>query len=336
MAEGYLKFSCHTLVAIVLDRFNGYVAISSLPYGEALAWFNWLYRNKQFYDWKHFTDKLACHYRQQIVTELELPSVTDLLLQMDANFTHMRHHFDNIQNTLSACSQKFSNTQARPDLAASLVDKCDVEEVTEQEIISALNKVNLNTTEHSEVPYKMLEPHVEKSKVFLKLLNSSGSSSTSIPFPSSVISFGCVETLGPMLDSKNDLDDPRNYASKVFVKMPDKNIDMEVKHPVIYYSGNPASYMFDEMFQTSSAVKEGEYSDLIMFDNSHLALPCFLSAGSHAHLIERSIFDYYRKFDYTKLLLWLYRFPPDQFGFSFPFDPGSSLLTIFLGAASYD
>ncbi|KAH0678978.1 hypothetical protein KY284_020063 [Solanum tuberosum] len=117
---------------------------------------------------------------------------------MDVNFTHMRHHLDNIQNTLSACSQKFSNTQARPDLAASLVDKCDVEEVAEHEIIFALNKVNLNTTEHSEVPYKMLEPHVEKSKVLPKLLNSRGSSSTSIPFPSSVISFGCVETLGPI------------------------------------------------------------------------------------------------------------------------------------------
>ncbi|KAH0678977.1 hypothetical protein KY284_020062 [Solanum tuberosum] len=90
------------------------------------------------------------------------------------------------------------------------------------------------------------------------------------------------------------------------------------------------------MFQTTSAVKEGEYSDLIMFDNSHLALHCFLSAGSHAHLIGRSIFDYYMEFDYTKLLLWLYQFPPDQFGFSFPFDPGSSLLSIFLGAASYD
>jgi len=109
-----------------------------------------------------------------------------------------------------------------------------------------------------------------------------------------------------MLDSKNDLDDPRNYASKVFVKMPDKNIDMEVEYPMIYYSGNHASYMFDEMFQTTSAVKEGEYSDLIMFDNNCLALPCLLSAGSHAHLIGRSIFDYHREFDYTKLLLWLY------------------------------
>ncbi|KAG5604391.1 hypothetical protein H5410_025883 [Solanum commersonii] len=70
MTEGYLKFSCHTPTAIVLDK-----------------------------------------------PELDLPSITALLLQMDANLTHMRHHLDNNENTLSACSQKFSDIQAHPDLS---------------------------------------------------------------------------------------------------------------------------------------------------------------------------------------------------------------------------
>ncbi|KAH0686222.1 hypothetical protein KY289_016990 [Solanum tuberosum] len=132
MADGYLNFSCQTPTAIVLERFNGvsdptvwvyqaecyfnFYGLSkdmwlSLPYlyfdGEALAWFNWLYRNKKFYDWKHFTDKLFYHYRRPTVTEFGLPPVTDLLLQMDAHLSRMHRHLDNIQNSLSACSQKF-------------------------------------------------------------------------------------------------------------------------------------------------------------------------------------------------------------------------------------
>ncbi|KAH0675083.1 hypothetical protein KY290_024115 [Solanum tuberosum] len=221
----------------------------SLPYlyfdGEALAWFNWLYRNKQFYDWKHFTAKLACHYRRQIVTELGLPPVADLLLQIDANFSRMSRHLDNIQNTLSACYQKFSDAQARPDFTASLAGKCVIEEVVQQEIGYGLNEDNLNTPENSEVSHPMLELHVANSKVLPELLNSRSSSSTSIPFPYMAISFGCTETLDPMLDSKYDLKyDPNSYACKMFAEMPDKKIDMEVKHPMINDSANPASHTF--------------------------------------------------------------------------------------------
>ncbi|KAH0694276.1 hypothetical protein KY285_021373 [Solanum tuberosum] len=81
----------------------------------------------------------------------------------------------------------------------------------------------------------------------------------------------------------------------MFDKMPEKKIDMEVEHPVINDSANLASHMFDEIFQTVSTFK-GEYGDLLM------------------------------EFDHANLPLSLYRFPPDQFECSFPFDPGSSLL----------
>ncbi|KAH0761439.1 hypothetical protein KY290_017512 [Solanum tuberosum] len=181
----------------------------------------------------------------------------------------------------------------------------------------------------------MLELHVANSKVLPELLNSRSSSSTSISFPSLAISFGCIATLGPMLDSKYDLkNDPSSYACKVFAEMPDKKIDMEVEHPVINDSANSASHMFDEIFQTISAFK-GEYGDLIMFDNSCLALPCLPSIFSCTQLMGRSIFYYFREFGHANLPLSLYRFPADQFGFSFPFDPGSSLLPVFLGVANY-
>ncbi|XP_060181667.1 uncharacterized protein LOC132611265 [Lycium barbarum] len=47
------------------------------------------------------------------------------------------------------------------------------------------------------------------------------------------------------------------------------------------------------------------------------------------------IFAYLSDFNHAKLPLSLYRFPPDQFGLDFPFDPSSSLLTTFLDAARY-
>ncbi|OIT03856.1 hypothetical protein A4A49_04833 [Nicotiana attenuata] len=42
-----------------------------LPYfyleGDALAWFDWLFRNKQFYDWNHYKEKLFLRLRKQPV-----------------------------------------------------------------------------------------------------------------------------------------------------------------------------------------------------------------------------------------------------------------------------
>ncbi|KAH0650869.1 hypothetical protein KY289_031108 [Solanum tuberosum] len=115
----------------------------------------------------------------------------------------------------------------------------------------------------------------------------------------------------------------------MFDKMPEKKIDMEVEHPVINDLANLASHMFDEIFQTVSTFK-GEYGDLLMFDDNFLSLPCWTSVFSRTQLRGRSIFDYFREFDHANLPLSLYRFPPDQFEFSFPFDPGSSLLPVFL------
>ncbi|KAH0705496.1 hypothetical protein KY290_010188 [Solanum tuberosum] len=254
MADGNLNVSFQPPTAIVLDRFSGvfdptvwvyqaecylnfhefskdmWLSLPCLYFdGEALGWFNWLYRNKQFHDWKHFTDKLFYHYRRQTVTKFGLPSVSDLLLQIDVNLSRMHRHLDNIHNTLSACSQKFYDAPAQSYLTASLADKCDIEEVVEQEFVSSLDKDNSNPTENSEVTHT-------------------------------------IETLGPMLESKNDLkDDPINYACKMFAEMPNKKIAMKVEHTVINDSENLASHMFDEMFQTISAVK-GEDNDLIMFN----------------------------------------------------------------------
>ncbi|KAH0721583.1 hypothetical protein KY285_005206 [Solanum tuberosum] len=46
-------------------------------------------------------------------------------------------------------------------------------------------------------------------------------------------------------------------------------------------------------------------------------------------------FAYLSELDPSKLSLSLYRFPPAQFKLEFPFDPGSGMLTTFLGSANY-
>ncbi|OIT29252.1 hypothetical protein A4A49_16113 [Nicotiana attenuata] len=58
-AERYFEFYS------IADEFKLSLASCYLD-GEALAWFQWLYRNKQFVDWKHFTEKLKLHYRKWI------------------------------------------------------------------------------------------------------------------------------------------------------------------------------------------------------------------------------------------------------------------------------
>jgi len=190
----------------------------------------------------------------------------------------------------------------------------------------------------SRVYARGVTPHVANSMVLPERLNSWGSSSTSIHFPSRVISFGFIETLGPMLDSKNDLkDDPINYACKMFVETPNKKIDMKVELPVINDSENPASHMFEEMFQTVSVVK-GEYNDLLMF-NMQLGLGIarfsekmfgMLLTCTYVQLINRNITDHFSILGRASLILTLHLFKPDQGGLAFPFDPGSRLLAMFL------
>lgn len=58
-AERYFEFYS------IADNIKLSLASSYLD-GEALAWFQWLYRNKKFVDRKHFTEKLKLHYHKWI------------------------------------------------------------------------------------------------------------------------------------------------------------------------------------------------------------------------------------------------------------------------------
>ncbi|KAJ8541271.1 hypothetical protein K7X08_002087 [Anisodus acutangulus] len=79
---------------------------------------------------------------------------------MDENLSRMRRRLDNMQNSLSVWFQKLADDQARPDVIASLADKCETEEVAEPEISSALDDDNSNSEVHPE----MLEPPTDVEK----------------------------------------------------------------------------------------------------------------------------------------------------------------------------
>lgn len=139
------------------------------------------------------------------------------------------------------------------------------------------------------------------------------------------------EVLIEMVEIKNgEEENSQSYAFKVFVEMPNRKVDMKVEDSVQNDSVKLETQVCDKMFQTVSAVR-CYYGDIVMLDNP-LALAYMLSACGHDQLIGRGTFDYLSELKHAKLILFLHRFPLDQFGLHFPFDPGSSFLIAYLGA----
>ncbi|KAK4720956.1 hypothetical protein R3W88_011189 [Solanum pinnatisectum] len=67
--------------------------------GEALTWFNWLFRNKLFFNWKHFKDRFAQRFRQQTNREV-LGRLTNSLQSStsayDSGSSQTYHVFDKL------------------------------------------------------------------------------------------------------------------------------------------------------------------------------------------------------------------------------------------------
>jgi len=62
--------------------------------GEALDWFRWMYRNKQFWDWKHFKEKLSLCFRARTtpespVAQSQITTILTLLQKVQDNFSVM-------------------------------------------------------------------------------------------------------------------------------------------------------------------------------------------------------------------------------------------------------
>ncbi|OIT38971.1 hypothetical protein A4A49_04144 [Nicotiana attenuata] len=94
-----------------------------LPYfyleGEALAWFDWLHRNKQFYEWNHFKEKLFLRFRKwtfadsnRSVVDSSLAYPHDVsyatLCSSKAQVSPFRSNFYGLESTL-----KVGNSEAK-------------------------------------------------------------------------------------------------------------------------------------------------------------------------------------------------------------------------------
>nr|AAT38753.1 hypothetical protein SDM1_42t00021 [Solanum demissum] len=61
-----------TSLTLASRRMTGYLLPFLYLDGEALDWFRWMYRNKQFWDWKHFKEKLSLCFRARTTPESAL------------------------------------------------------------------------------------------------------------------------------------------------------------------------------------------------------------------------------------------------------------------------
>ncbi|KAH0713005.1 hypothetical protein KY289_008964 [Solanum tuberosum] len=105
------------MVVVVLDRFNGnadpedwisraeryfnflgfseehWLPLPSLYLdGEALEWFRWMFRNKQFFDWNHFKEKLALRfpkrtYAKSSVADAQISNILALLQKIETKWS---------------------------------------------------------------------------------------------------------------------------------------------------------------------------------------------------------------------------------------------------------
>ncbi|KAH0708855.1 hypothetical protein KY290_010369 [Solanum tuberosum] len=128
---------------VVLDRFNGnadpedwisraeryftflgfseeyWLPLPSLYLdGEALEWFRWLFRNKQFFDWNHFKEKLALRFQKGTYTEssgvdAQITSILALLQKIEDKYAFTSQQVV-VENTGICTPTVFSGETASP------------------------------------------------------------------------------------------------------------------------------------------------------------------------------------------------------------------------------
>ncbi|WMV52473.1 hypothetical protein MTR67_045858 [Solanum verrucosum] len=72
--------------------------------GEALDWFRWMYRNKQFWDWKHFKEKLFLCFQARTTPRSQITTILTLLQKVQDNFSVMSKQLDNTHISTSSIS----------------------------------------------------------------------------------------------------------------------------------------------------------------------------------------------------------------------------------------
>ncbi|KAG5606695.1 hypothetical protein H5410_028187 [Solanum commersonii] len=167
--------------------------------GAAYDWFQWLYRNNQFFDWKHFTDKLALHFVNDFNEINDIVNALDLMQKLDDNFSYIPCKLDNVQHALSTYSQSVIADPVPPDVDSYYDDNGDL----------ALS-------------------FADSSPIFKDL----------VAFDTD------TEVTGGTLEEVS-----RISTYKVFVEIPDRDIDMEVANSIKNDAVKLETQVFDESDQ---------------------------------------------------------------------------------------
>lgn len=166
--------------------------------GEALIWFNGLFRNKQFFDWNYFKVKLLLQFRQWSLT----------------SSTEGVACFDSISVATIALLE-ILHAAIESDLTNG-----KQEEATESKYVSDLDGKNLRPADNSKVP----------PEIFVASI---GNFLHPTDFTSSIVLIGSNCDGDTPLEIKIDEEDySKSFACKVFAEIPYREFDMDFKHSI--------------------------------------------------------------------------------------------------------
>ncbi|XP_016465312.1 uncharacterized protein LOC107788161 isoform X3 [Nicotiana tabacum] len=337
--------------------------------GEALDWYCWLYRNKQLADWDHFVAKLFIRFRnrdapkghsaflRQLTTVDYYPTrgaaippwctMANSLLPQSCNAQSDYNNFNLAHKVFGEKSD--TNTDIVVDVETMLPtpdavkpEGCDenasiliendsagiLATQAKEEICHSVLDANTENADFP-LPQYFVEPSVynnnEAQKVFVELFDWSKDTTLDTieaQFPTD------PECHVALSDEANDCanaveNKDKNDEEKIVT------IGKEILQFVPAIIVQPLSWI-GSTFSCSG--------DLVMFNTQHgleLAqclkeMSCIFLNCNCDQLIKRGIFNHFSGLSYAAPILTLRLFPPDRLGLDFPFDPGSSLLTMFL------
>ncbi|KAH0722682.1 hypothetical protein KY290_005337 [Solanum tuberosum] len=262
----------------------------------------WLYHNNQFFDCKHLTKKLALHFANDFNRINDAVNTLDMMRKLDKNFSYILCKLDNVQRALSTYSQSVIPDLVPLDVDSSYDNNGDLALSFDDSSPVFKDLVASDSNIVDECIQPSLQACVVQKHTYVILSN--------LLFDLNDETL--EEVTGGTLEEVS-----RISTDKMFAGIPDRDIDMEVVDSIQNDVVKLETQVFDERCDSNNVVK---------FDEMLFALPCMISDGSS--------FAYLSELDPSKLPLSLYRFPPAQFKLEFPFDPGSGMLTTFLGSAN--
>ncbi|KAG5575010.1 hypothetical protein H5410_055144 [Solanum commersonii] len=198
--------------------------------GAAYDWFQWLYRNKQIFDRKHFTKKLALHFCNDSNMISDNVNTLDMMRKLDENFSYILSKLDNVQRTLSAYSQSVVADLVPLDVDLSDDDKGDPALSFDESTLVFDDLV----ASDSETVDDCIQASLQEFVVH------------DFPFG---LNDGILWLSGGKLEEISGIS-----AYKVFAEIPFRDVDMKVANSVKNDVVKPDTKVFDERFHTISSV----------------------------------------------------------------------------------